>query len=52
MRPEHVKLLREAFSKTVKDPEFVAEAAKKKLDFPASQPETETKRLVAVSSFL
>jgi tripartite-type tricarboxylate transporter receptor subunit TctC len=32
LRPEHVKMLREAFDKTMKDPGFVAEAAKKKLD--------------------
>jgi tripartite-type tricarboxylate transporter receptor subunit TctC len=31
MRPEHVKTLREAFAKTVKDPAFLAEATKKKL---------------------
>ena len=32
MRPEHVKILREAFSKTMKDPEFLAETKKKRLD--------------------
>ncbi len=32
MRPEHVKALSEAFSKTVKDPAFLAEAKNKKLD--------------------
>jgi tripartite-type tricarboxylate transporter receptor subunit TctC len=32
LRPEHVKMLREAFDKTMKDPGFLAEAAKKKLD--------------------
>jgi tripartite-type tricarboxylate transporter receptor subunit TctC len=31
MRPEHVKTLREAFTKTVKDTAFLAEATKKKL---------------------
>jgi tripartite-type tricarboxylate transporter receptor subunit TctC len=32
IRPEHVKLLREAFNKTMKDPEFLAETKKKRLD--------------------
>jgi tripartite-type tricarboxylate transporter receptor subunit TctC len=32
MRPEHVKILREAFTKTVKDPAFLAETKNKKLD--------------------
>jgi tripartite-type tricarboxylate transporter receptor subunit TctC len=32
MRPEHVKILRDAFTKTMKDPEFLAEAKKKRLD--------------------
>ena len=32
MRPEIVKALREAFNKTVKDPDFLAETKKKKLD--------------------
>ena len=32
MRPELVKMLREAFNKTMKDPEFLAETKKKKLD--------------------
>ena len=32
LRPELVKALREAFDKTMKDPGFLAEAAKKKLD--------------------
>jgi tripartite-type tricarboxylate transporter receptor subunit TctC len=32
IRPELVKMLREAFNKTVKDPEFLAEAKKKRLD--------------------
>jgi tripartite-type tricarboxylate transporter receptor subunit TctC len=32
LRPEHVKILREAFDKTMKDPGFLAEAAKKRLD--------------------
>ena len=42
MRPEHVKALREAFSKTVKDPAFLAEAKNKKLDIdPTSGEEVE-----------
>ncbi len=32
IRPEVVKMLREAFNKTVKDPDFIAEAKKKRLD--------------------
>jgi hypothetical protein len=32
MRPEHVKILREAFTRTMKDPEFLAETKKKRLD--------------------
>jgi len=32
MRPELVKVLRDAFNKTVKDPEFLTEAKKKKLE--------------------
>jgi tripartite-type tricarboxylate transporter receptor subunit TctC len=32
IRPEVVKMLREAFNKTMKDPEFLAETKKKKLD--------------------
>ncbi len=32
MRPEHVKILREAFNKTMKDPEFLAETKRKRLD--------------------
>jgi len=32
MRPELVRLLRDAFSKTMKDPEFHTEAKRKKLD--------------------
>ncbi len=32
MRPEVVKTLREAFNKTMKDPDFIAEAKKKRLD--------------------
>jgi tripartite-type tricarboxylate transporter receptor subunit TctC len=32
MRPELVKALREAFNKTMKDPEFLAEAKRKRLD--------------------
>jgi tripartite-type tricarboxylate transporter receptor subunit TctC len=32
VRPEVVKMLRDAFTKTMKDPEFVAEAKKKKLE--------------------
>jgi tripartite-type tricarboxylate transporter receptor subunit TctC len=31
-RPEVVKMLRDAFTKTMNDPEFLAEAKKKKLD--------------------
>jgi tripartite-type tricarboxylate transporter receptor subunit TctC len=42
MRPEHVKVLREAFMKTVKDPAFLAEAKNKKLDIdPSSGEEVE-----------
>src|SRR5262245_52944200 len=42
MRPEHVKVLREAFTKTVKDPAFLAEAKNKKLDIdPTSGEEVE-----------
>jgi tripartite-type tricarboxylate transporter receptor subunit TctC len=42
MRPEHVKVLREAFTKTVKDPAFLAEAKNKKLDIdPSSGEEVE-----------
>jgi hypothetical protein len=41
-RPEHVKILREAFLHTVKEPAFIAEAAKKKLDLnPLSGEQTE-----------
>jgi tripartite-type tricarboxylate transporter receptor subunit TctC len=32
MRPEHVKILREAFNKTMKDAEFLAETKRKRLD--------------------
>jgi tripartite-type tricarboxylate transporter receptor subunit TctC len=32
MRPEHVKILREAFQKTLKDPAFLEEVKSKKLD--------------------
>ncbi|MET0500308.1 MAG: tripartite tricarboxylate transporter substrate-binding protein [Candidatus Binatia bacterium] len=32
MRPEQIKILREAFTKTVKDPAFLAETKNKKLD--------------------
>ena len=32
LRPEIVKILREAFNKTMKDPDFIAEAKKKRLD--------------------
>ena len=32
IRPELVKTLREAFNKTMKDPEFLAETKRKKLD--------------------
>jgi tripartite-type tricarboxylate transporter receptor subunit TctC len=42
MRPEHVKVLREAFTKTMKDPGFLAEAKNKKLDIdPSSGEEVE-----------
>jgi tripartite-type tricarboxylate transporter receptor subunit TctC len=42
LRPEHVKILREAFNKTMKDPEFLAEAKKKRLDMnPTSGEEVE-----------
>jgi hypothetical protein len=42
MRPEHVKVLREAFTKTVKDPAFLAETKNKKLDIdPSSGEEVE-----------
>jgi tripartite-type tricarboxylate transporter receptor subunit TctC len=42
LRPEHVKIFREAFSKTMKDPEFLAEAKKKRLDIdPTSGEEVE-----------
>jgi hypothetical protein len=36
MRPEHVTILREAFIKTTKDPAFLAEAKKKRLDIDPS----------------
>jgi tripartite-type tricarboxylate transporter receptor subunit TctC len=32
MRPEHVKMLREAFNRTMKDPDFLAETKKKRLE--------------------
>ncbi|MGH7927799.1 MAG: hypothetical protein ACREQV_08400, partial [Candidatus Binatia bacterium] len=32
MRPEHVKILRDAFNKTMKDPEFLAETKRKRLE--------------------
>jgi tripartite-type tricarboxylate transporter receptor subunit TctC len=32
MRPEHVKILRDAFNKTMKDAEFLAETKRKRLD--------------------
>jgi tripartite-type tricarboxylate transporter receptor subunit TctC len=42
VRPDLVKILREAFAKTMKDPEFLAEAKKKRLDIdPTSGEETE-----------
>ena len=42
MRPEHVKVLREAFTKTVKDPAFLTETKNKKLDIdPSSGEEVE-----------
>jgi len=42
MRPEQVKALRDAFSKTVKDPAFLAETKNKKLDIdPSSGEEVE-----------
>ena len=41
-RREHVKTLREAFGKTMKDPEFLAETKKKRLDIdPTSGEEVE-----------
>ena len=36
MRPELVKTLRDAFNKTMKDPEFLAETKKKRLDIDAT----------------
>ena len=43
LRPEHVKTLREAFLKTAKDPAFLEETKKKKLDLdPSSGEEVET----------
>ena len=39
MRPEHMKILREAFIKTTKDPAFLAEAKKRKLDIDPSSGE-------------
>ena len=43
MRPEHVKVLREAFTKTVKDQAFLTEAKNKKLDIdPSTGEEVET----------
>jgi hypothetical protein len=42
LAPEQVKILREAFAKTVKDPAFLAEAKNKKLDInPSSGEEVE-----------
>jgi len=42
LRPEHVKILREAFNKTMQDPEFLAEVKKKRLDIdPTSGEEVE-----------
>jgi tripartite-type tricarboxylate transporter receptor subunit TctC len=42
MRSEHVKVLREAFTKTMKDPAFLAETKNKKLDIdPSSGEEVE-----------
>jgi tripartite-type tricarboxylate transporter receptor subunit TctC len=43
IRPELVKMLREAFTKTMKDPEFLAETKKKRLDIdPTTGDEVET----------
>jgi hypothetical protein len=43
LHPEHVKILREAFLKTAKDPTFLEETKKKKLDLdPSSGEEVET----------
>jgi tripartite-type tricarboxylate transporter receptor subunit TctC len=43
LRPEHVKILREAFLKTAKDPAFLEETKKKKLELdPSSGEEVET----------
>lgn len=36
MRPELVKTLRDAFNKTMRDPEFLAETKKKRLDIDAT----------------
>ena len=36
VRPEVVKMLRDAFTRTMKDPDFIAEAKKKKLDLDPS----------------
>jgi tripartite-type tricarboxylate transporter receptor subunit TctC len=43
IRPELVKMLREAFTKTMKDPEFLAETKKKRLDIdPTTGDDVET----------
>ena len=43
MRPEHVKILREAYMKTVQDPAFLAEAKKRRLEIsPTSGEEMDT----------
>ena len=43
MRPEVVKMLRDAFNKTMKDPDFIAEAKKKRLDLdPTTGEEVQT----------
>lgn len=43
IRPDLVKTLREAFTKTMKDPKFLAETKKKKLDIdPTTGEEVET----------
>ena len=51
MRPEVVKMLREAFNKTMKDPEFIAETKKKRLDLdPTTGEEVESLTTEVMSS--
>jgi tripartite-type tricarboxylate transporter receptor subunit TctC len=50
MRPENVRLLREAFNKTMKDPDFLADTKRKKLEInPTTGEEVEalTKELMS-----